>query len=224
MPEQALDSSVSADLAALYQERAHYAKKIQRLVDEALPLANKALSISQSQSKGVGVQIGGCVEVCQAFEGNSTGEMRKTLQKGCHGVVRRLDNDADALIDFYIQGCSGDTFVQWVLKSDFDKLDVKAPVSSAQICVSSLGEVRAKLMEIRVRQRELVQLHADAEARILALGGDVVAGAPMLASDRCGLGDGAPSAPDMSAAPPCSTTGSSKDDGITPSQGPILWM
>merc|ERR1719253_1988874 len=51
--------------------------------------------------------------------------MQQTLKAGCIGVVRKLDSAGDALIDFFSNGNSGDTFSQWVLQSKFELIDIQ---------------------------------------------------------------------------------------------------
>jgi len=51
--------------------------------------------------------------------------MQQILKKGSYGVVRRTNEDGNALIDFFYEGKSGGKFVQWVLKRDFCKMDVE---------------------------------------------------------------------------------------------------
>lgn len=73
--------------------------------------------------------VGNHVEVMRSFDGNSTGIMQQRLRAGSQGVVRRLDNDGDALIDFFVEGTSS-TFSQWVLKKDFGNVHIKAEPST----------------------------------------------------------------------------------------------
>jgi len=104
---------------------------------------------------------GRTVEVIEPFEVYNQGEDKMKLKKGMYGVVARTDKDGDALVDFYREGQSGQTFAMWVFKRDFSKLDAKVKITSTSEIKINFKTTLSKSGEAQLPQFKARKLPAE---------------------------------------------------------------
>jgi hypothetical protein len=115
--------NIQGAVAKKHEQNGAVSKQKEQLQQDCEEQLRRCLHALEQQKKHAGLvasafPIGSHVEAIADFTGNSTGELRRTVKKGSHGVIRREDADGDALIDFFVKGQSGATFPQWVLRKN----------------------------------------------------------------------------------------------------------
>ena len=91
------------------------------------------------------LQPGALIQVMEIFE--DVCETRHTLAVGRYGVVNEIDEDGDAVIDFYLEGKTGEQEEHCVANADLSKLQVEPKLDDGQ------DELEAAAVRIQAIQR-----------------------------------------------------------------------